>query len=100
MNSDIFEGKWMEMRGQVKEWWGKLTDDELDQTHGKAEQLVGLIQQRYGYTRQQAEEEFERRIRESNGDASEAVHHAVNDALDDAARAVELQQTPVSTSVR
>ena len=31
MNQDIFEGKWKEMRGQVKEWWGKLTDDDLEQ---------------------------------------------------------------------
>lgn len=100
MNSDIFEGKWKEMRGQVKEWWGKLTDDELDQTQGKADQLVGLIQQHYGYTREQAEEEFERRVRESNGDVSDAVHGAVNDALDNAAREVELQPIPTAANVR
>ena len=64
MNKDIFEGKWKEMRGQIKEWWGKLTDDELDQVGGKAEQMIGLIQQKYGYTREHAEEEFHRRIRE------------------------------------
>lgn len=44
MNNDIFEGKWKEMRGQLKEWWGKLTDDELEQAAGNAEQLVGLLQ--------------------------------------------------------
>jgi uncharacterized protein YjbJ (UPF0337 family) len=62
MNKDIFEGKWKEMRGQVKEWWGELTDDELEATGGRAEQLVGLLQQRYGYTREHAEEEIERRV--------------------------------------
>ena len=62
MNKDIFEGKWKEMRGQIKEWWGKLTDDELDQANGNAEQIVGLLQQKYGYTREVAEEEFNRRI--------------------------------------
>ena len=62
MNKDIFEGKWKEMRGQVKEWWGKLTDDELEQANGNAEQIVGLLQQKYGYTREAAEEEFNRRI--------------------------------------
>jgi uncharacterized protein YjbJ (UPF0337 family) len=62
MNKDIFEGKWKEMRGQIKEWWGKLTDDELEQAGGNAEQIVGLLQQKYGYTRQRAEEEFNRRI--------------------------------------
>jgi uncharacterized protein YjbJ (UPF0337 family) len=62
MNKDIFEGKWKEMRGQVKEWWGKLTDDELEQAGGNAEQIVGLLQQKYGYTRQRAEEEFNQKL--------------------------------------
>jgi uncharacterized protein YjbJ (UPF0337 family) len=62
MNQDIFEGKWKEMRGQLKEWWGKLTDDELEQANGNAEQLVGLLQQKYGYTRERAEEEFNQKI--------------------------------------
>ncbi len=69
MNKDVFEGKWKEMRGQIKEWWGKLTDDDLEQVGGNAEQIVGLLQQKYGYTRQQAEEEFNRRIK----DVKEAV---------------------------
>jgi len=64
MNKDIFEGNWKEKRGQIKEWWGKLTDDDLDKVEGNAEQLVGLIQQKYGYTRLRAEEEFHRRIKE------------------------------------
>jgi uncharacterized protein YjbJ (UPF0337 family) len=64
MNKDIFEGKWKEMRGQIKEWWGKLTDDELEQAGGNAEQIVGLLQQKYGYTRERAEEEFNRRIKD------------------------------------
>lgn len=63
MNKDIFEGKWKEMRGQVKEWWGELTDDDLDRAGGNAEQLVGLLQQKYGYTRQHAEDEFNKRIK-------------------------------------
>jgi uncharacterized protein YjbJ (UPF0337 family) len=62
MNKDIFKGKWKEMRGQLKERWGKLTDDELEQANGNAEQIVGLLQQKYGYTREAAEEEFNRRI--------------------------------------
>ena len=64
MNKDVFEGKWKEMRGQAKEWWGKLTDDELEQAGGNAEQLIGLIQQKYGYSREHAEEEFNQRIKE------------------------------------
>lgn len=58
MNQDIFEGKWKEMKGQVKEWWGKLTDDDLEQVGGKADQLIGILQQKYGYTKEQAEKEL------------------------------------------
>jgi uncharacterized protein YjbJ (UPF0337 family) len=54
LNQDVFEGKWKEMRGQVKEW-GKLTDDDLEQAAGNAEQIVGLLQQKYGCTHQRAE---------------------------------------------
>lgn len=58
MNQDIFEGKWKEMRGQVKEWWGDLTDDDLDKIDGKSEQLVGILQQKYGYSKEKAEKEL------------------------------------------
>ena len=67
MNQDILEGKWKEMRGQVKEWWGKLTDDDLEQAGGKADQLIALLQQKYGYTREKAEQEFDRRLKEAKG---------------------------------
>ncbi len=63
MNRDIAEGKWKEMRGQVKMWWGKLTDDDLDKASGKADQIIGLLQQKYGYTREQAEKEFDQRFK-------------------------------------
>jgi uncharacterized protein YjbJ (UPF0337 family) len=62
MNQDISPGKWKEMRGQVKEWWGKLTDDELEQAAGNVEQIIGLLQQKYCYSRERAAEEFNRRI--------------------------------------
>lgn len=64
MNNDILEGKWKQMRGQAKEWWGKLTDDDLDRVAGKSEQLIGLLQEKYGYTRERAEKEFNRRLRD------------------------------------
>jgi uncharacterized protein YjbJ (UPF0337 family) len=64
MNRDIAGGKWKQMRGQVREWWGQLTDDDLDQIAGKAEKLVGKLQERYGYTREEAEREMRRRLSE------------------------------------
>ena len=63
MNNDVFAGKWKHMRGQAKVWWGKLTNDDLERVGGKYDQLIGLLQQKYGYTRQQAEEEFQKRIK-------------------------------------
>ncbi|MEX2221574.1 MAG: CsbD family protein [Candidatus Rokuibacteriota bacterium] len=60
MNKDILSGKWKEMKGRAKEQWGKITDDEFDRAEGKAEQMVGLLQQRYGYTKEKAEEEYDR----------------------------------------
>ena len=59
MNTDIIQGKWHQLKGSAKAQWGKLTDDELDQVDGQAEKLVGLVQERYGYARQRAEQEVD-----------------------------------------
>jgi uncharacterized protein YjbJ (UPF0337 family) len=64
MNKDIFEGKWKQIRGQAKAWWGKLSDDDLKRAGGKFEVFTGLLQERYGYTRQQASDEIDRRVTE------------------------------------
>jgi uncharacterized protein YjbJ (UPF0337 family) len=64
MNKDIFEGKWKQMRGEAKAWWGKLTDDDLDRAAGKFEVLAGVLQEKYGYTRQQAADEIDKRVTE------------------------------------
>jgi uncharacterized protein YjbJ (UPF0337 family) len=55
MNKDILEGNWKQLKGKVKESWGKLTDDDLDVIDGKREQMVGVIQERYGITKDKAE---------------------------------------------
>ena len=54
MNSDVFEGKWKQLKGSVKQKWGKLTDDDVSSLSGKKDELVGKLQERYGYTREQA----------------------------------------------
>jgi uncharacterized protein YjbJ (UPF0337 family) len=64
MNKDIVEGKWKQIRGEAKAWWGKLTDDDLDRAAGKFDVLAGLLQEKYGYTRQRAAEEIDKRITE------------------------------------
>ncbi|BAH38044.1 MAG TPA: CsbD family protein [Gemmatimonas aurantiaca] len=60
MNTDRAMGAWTQVKGKMKEQWGKLTDDELDQMEGKWEQLSGLIQQRYGEAKDKVEEELNR----------------------------------------
>ena len=70
MNKDIFEGKWKQMRGQAKVWWSKLTDDDLERSGGKADQLIGLLQEKYGYSRERAEEEYNRRLKEYEAHSS------------------------------
>lgn len=72
MNKDIFEGKWKQMRGQIKVTWGKLTDDDLDQIAGKYDKFIGLLQEKYGYTRERAEEEVNRQTTEHEGTSSKS----------------------------
>jgi uncharacterized protein YjbJ (UPF0337 family) len=57
MNKDIFQGKWMELKGKVKKEWGKLTDNDLALIKGTQEEVFGLIQKRYGYEKERAERE-------------------------------------------
>ena len=57
MNKDIFEGNWKQLKGNVKQKWGELTDDDFDVINGKRDQLVGRIQERYGVTRDEAEKQ-------------------------------------------
>jgi uncharacterized protein YjbJ (UPF0337 family) len=64
MNEDILRGKWKQIRGKSKEWWGKLTNDDLDMIDGNRDQLIGKLQERYGYTKDQAAKEVNERLRE------------------------------------
>jgi uncharacterized protein YjbJ (UPF0337 family) len=59
MNTDIIEGKWKQLKGAVQHEWGDLTNDEVDQVDGDMERLSGLIQERYGKSRQEAEKAIE-----------------------------------------
>jgi uncharacterized protein YjbJ (UPF0337 family) len=59
MNSDQLKGKWKQMKGSVKERWGKLTDDDLDVINGQQDQLIGTIQERYGIAREAAQKQVD-----------------------------------------
>jgi uncharacterized protein YjbJ (UPF0337 family) len=58
MNQDTLEGQWLQWKGKLREKWGKLTDDDWDMIAGKKDQLLGKLQERYGYSREQAEREY------------------------------------------
>ena len=81
MNWDQVEGKWKQYKGQVKEKWGKLTDDDLDVIDGQRQQLVGRIQERYGIAKEAAEEQADEFVKtlkvEDREDrkANRAGHH-------------------------
>ena len=60
MNKDIIQGRWKEIKGQLKQEWAKLTDDEINEMKGNYDELEGCLQKNYGYKK----EEAERRINE------------------------------------
>ena len=59
MNFDQLEGKWKQYKGQVREKWGNLTDDDLQVISGKRDKLIGRIQERYGIAKEEAERQVE-----------------------------------------
>jgi uncharacterized protein YjbJ (UPF0337 family) len=59
MNQDTLRGQWNQLKGSVREQWGKLTDDDVDRIQGQSEQLIGKIQERYGIARDEAERQVD-----------------------------------------
>lgn len=58
MNSDIVKGKWNQIKGDLKKSFGKLTDDDMLMIEGDANKAAGVLQERYGYTREDAEKQW------------------------------------------
>jgi len=79
MNWDQVEGKWKQLRGEVKEKWGKITDDDLDMIDGRRQQLIGKIQERYGTQKELAEkqaDEFIKSLKAENAAEERKAHRA------------------------
>lgn len=62
MNWDQIEGQWQQLAGKAKSRWGKLTDDDLTNVAGKKDQLIGKLQERYGFIKADAEKQVDRWI--------------------------------------
>ncbi len=60
MNVDILKGEWKQIKGSIKTNWGKLTDDDLTIIEGNEERLLGKLQERYGYSKDEAEKEYKK----------------------------------------
>lgn len=59
MNWDIIEGNWKQAQGSIRSKWGKLTESEVDQVAGNRDALIGMIQERYGLARDEAERQID-----------------------------------------
>jgi uncharacterized protein YjbJ (UPF0337 family) len=64
-NQDIISGHWKELKGKLKQHWGKLTDDDITTLRGTYDEIEGLLQKRYGYTKQQTEKAIDEFIEKS-----------------------------------
>jgi len=78
MNWDQVEGKWKQLRGGVKEKWGKLTDDDLDRIAGKRDQFIGRLQERYGIAKEEAQNQADQwsRAQHDTGAEPDKYRHA------------------------
>lgn len=87
VNEDTIKGKWKEFKGEVRKMWGKVTDDELEQAKGDLTAISGIIQQRYGETKDSVQSKlnnylssFEQGVARSAEKAKEAVAAASDNA--------------------
>jgi uncharacterized protein YjbJ (UPF0337 family) len=96
MNDDVLGGMWKQIKGNVKATFGKLTDDDLTEVEGNSEAMLGKLQERYGYTRADAEKAWnDFRSGMDSSDQAEAERHMdrakdkAEDAPDEAKRGLQ-----------
>lgn len=75
MNNDMLRSRWTQVKGQLRLWWNKLTDEDVEKIAGKTEVLIGMLQTRYGYTRERALAEIEQRLKEFEAPVGSATPH-------------------------
>ena len=80
MNSDTLKGKWKELKGNVKQQWSKLTDDDLLAAEGSADKLSGAIQQRYGIARDEADRQIDKFLNSAGDTLEKAGKKVRNEA--------------------
>lgn len=80
MNESIVEGKWKEIKGEIQKLWGKLTSDELEQTKGNMTAIGGLIQQKYGYKKEEYSDKLDTLVNKFSHNADEVKEKVKTDA--------------------
>jgi uncharacterized protein YjbJ (UPF0337 family) len=78
-NKNIIKGKWKELKGNLQKTWGKLTDDELEQTGGDVKAIGGIVQQKYGESEDSYNKKFEGIYRDLESKKDEAVENFKDD---------------------
>ncbi len=73
MNEDTLKGQWTQIKGRVREQWGKLTNDDRDQIQDRAEQLIGKVQERYGVQRDEAKRQVDDFLRHTEPTAPRRI---------------------------
>ena len=84
LNEDVLKGKWTEAKGEIQKMWGKLTDDDMDQAKGDLTALKGIIQQRYG----ESKESVQTKLNDYFGNAWADVKHSIASSAEKAKNAV------------
>lgn len=60
MNWEQVKGNWNQVKGEIKSKWGDLTDDDLTRIDGEKDKLVGVIQERYGISKEEAQRQVDK----------------------------------------
>ena len=92
MNDDVLGGMWKQIKGNVKASFGKLTDDDLMEIEGNSEKMLGKLQERYGYSRSDAERawsDFQSGLDRGSSKAANEADDAIGDAKQDLRRALD-----------
>jgi uncharacterized protein YjbJ (UPF0337 family) len=92
LNSDVLKGKFTELKGEIRKQWGELTDDEVTKTKGNAESLAGLVQQRYGIAKEQAESEVQTWMAKAQEKLAKVADSA-NDKIDNMKEKIKPKKT-------
>ncbi len=79
MNWDQFEGKWNQVKGSAKQKWGKFTDDDLEYIAGHRDILIGKLQERYGYAKEEAQKKAEEWVKSFDQPKTAKVDHQMGE---------------------